>query len=123
MRYARGFMPIRPEFRALYGAQHRAYRAKLIDVFGPRCMRCGRECQHYLNLCHLTHDPKAAETVALYCASCHASHDSRHALAVRRRTWAKRAGQLWLWTEVEFAAVPSWAIPRRVLTELQGRLF
>jgi hypothetical protein len=116
-------MAIRPEFRRLYGAQHRAYRETLIEVFGPRCMKCGRECLAYLNLAHTTHDPRAKELVALWCPSCHGRHDAPHSFAVRRRTRAKKVGQLWLLPEIEFAAVPAWLIPRRVIAELQEKLF
>lgn len=116
-------MPIRPELREFYGAAHRAYRAELIRIHGARCMECGAERESYLNLAHTHHDPRQPELVALWCPSCHARHDATHNFAVRRRTLAKRVGQLWLFTEVEWAPFPSWQIPRRVITAGQGRLF
>lgn len=116
-------MPIRPELRQFYGAAHRAYRAEMIRIHGARCVKCGAECVRYLNLAHTHHDPRQPELVALWCPSCHATHDAPQVYAVRRRTRAKRVGQLWLFPEVEFAPFPSWMVPRRVLIAAQGRLF
>lgn len=115
-------MPIRPELRSYYGAEWRQYRAILLELAGDRCQRCGRP-HPMLNGAHVTHDPRDMELVAVWCPSCHATHDARHAFAVRRRSRARRVGQLWLLPEIEWAPYPSWQIPRRVLTAAQGRLF
>lgn len=116
-------MSLRPELRPFYGAQHRAYRAKLIELLGARCMNCGRVCERYLNLAHTQHDPKSPELVALWCPSCHARHDAPHRCAVTRRTRAKRVGQLWLLPEIEYAPFATWMIPARVIRGAQGKLF
>lgn len=120
-------MPIRPELRQFYGAAHRAFRRELIAARGPVCMKCGQVRERYLNLAHVTHDPRVQTQVCLWCPSCHAIHDAPHAFAIRRRTFARRAGQLWLLPEIEFAAVPMWLVPRKlaraVIASAQGRLF
>jgi hypothetical protein len=116
-------MPIRPELRPYYGAQHRAYRRQLIELLGARCMSCGREGARYLNLAHTQHDPRSPELVALWCPACHARHDAPHAYAMTRRSRARRVGQLWLLPEIEWAPFVSWMIPARVLKAGQWRLF
>lgn len=93
-------MPIRAEYRPLYGAEWRAYRLELIARRGQFCTRCRRVVLRYLNLAHLTHDPYSSE-VALLCAACHNRHDSRHRYAVWRRNRARRVGQGWLLPEIE----------------------
>lgn len=115
-------MPIRREYRAFYGHAWRKNRARLIGERGARCADCGRAGERYLNVSHDHHDPRSV-LVTLRCPGCHARHDARHALAVRRRTRAARCGQAWLWPEVEWAASPAWAIPRACFEALQGRLF
>jgi hypothetical protein len=116
-------MPLRAEIRKLYGPAHRAYRAQLIAIYGPRCMACGAAVTRYLQLAHTTHDPKDAAHVALWCASCHARSDATRNAAVRRRTRARREGQLWLLPEIEWAPFPSWEWPRRVIRAAQEVLF
>lgn len=111
-------MPISPSLRKYYGSEWRAYRRELIQTHGPKCSVCGREIERYLNLAHLTHDPKSS-AVALLCAADHNRHDAGHRLAVMRRNRAKRVGQLWLLDEIEWACYPPWLIPKRVLTEGQ----
>ena len=93
-------MSIRPEYRALYGAEWRAYRLALIAARGQFCSRCKRAVSRYLNLAHLTHDPRSSE-IALLCAACHNRHDSHHRYAVWRRNRARRVGQAWLLPEIE----------------------
>jgi hypothetical protein len=116
---------IRPEYRKFYGPAWRAYRADLIRVRGARCSVCGGEFRKYLNLCHLTHDPRSS-AVALMCASDHRRHDALHSRAVARRTLARRFGQLWLSPELEWAPLPAWMAPRRLFVverPEQGRLW
>ena len=65
-----GRMSIRPEYRALYGAEWRAYRLALIAARGQFCSRCKRAVSRYLNLAHLTHDPRSKRNRAASCAAC-----------------------------------------------------
>jgi hypothetical protein len=106
-------MPIRAEYRAFYGRDWRAYRAAIIALRGARCTACRREVERYLQLTHTTHDPITSST-RLLCAACHARHDAPHRLAIWRRNRARRAGQLWLLPELEWAPFPAWQIPRAV---------
>ena len=115
-------MPIRRELRKYYGPGWRAYRRALIEQHGSRCSLCFREVPKYLNLAHLTHDPRNSD-VALLCFACHNRHDAAHRLAIWRRNKARRAGQLWLWPEVEWAPFPLWAVPRKLLAAAQERMF
>lgn len=116
-------MPIRRELRKYYGVAWRAYRAELIRVRGNRCSKCGRVVTRYLNLCHTSHDPRTS-SVALMCVADHNHHDKGHRRAVRRRNAAKRHGQLWLWSEVEWAPFAAWMLPRSVrVSEKQEGLF
>lgn len=115
-------MPIRPEFRRYYGPAWRAYRAVLIATHGARCSACGREVAIYLNLAHLSHDPRSS-AVAFLCPADHNRHDAAHRFAVWRRNRAKRVGQLWLLPEIEYAPYPAWMIPRRVIESAQESLF
>ena len=119
-------MPIRPEYRAYYGRQWRAYRAVLLALRGAQCTACGRTVPKYLNLAHRTHDPLTS-SVAFLCVSCHTRADAPHRLAVWRRNRARRHGQMWLLPELEYAASPVWLIPREVFEAAdraaQGTLF
>jgi hypothetical protein len=115
-------MPIRPELRRFYNAEWRRYRLQLITLAGGRCQRCKRE-HPMLNGAHVTHDPRDMELIMVLCPRCHGQNDAPHAFAMRRRTLAKRVGQLWLLPELEYAPFANWMIPRRVLTAGQGRLF
>lgn len=115
-------MPIRRELRKYYRREWREYRARLIEERGSHCSVCFREVPKYLNLAHLTHDPRNSE-VALMCPADHNRHDAAHRLAIWRRNRAKRAGQLWLWPEVEWAPFPLWAVPRRLTAPAQERMF
>ncbi len=83
-------MPIRPEYRAYYGRQWRAYRAVLLALRGEKCSACGRTVPKYLNLAHSTHDPLTS-SVAFLCVSCHTRADAPHRLAVGAGT--ARAGR------------------------------
>lgn len=105
---------IRPEFRRFYGPAWRAYRLAMIEAHGNTCSVCGRHVTRYLNLCHLSHDPRSS-SLAFMCAADHNRHDAGHRLAIRRRNSAKHAGQLWLWTEVQWDPYPVWQRPRRVI--------
>jgi hypothetical protein len=82
--------------------------------------------QAYLNLAHLAHDQKTS-AIALLCMACHNRHDARYRLAVWRRRKAERDGQLWLMPEIEWAPLPRWRVPDRVITEMirsaNGNLF
>jgi hypothetical protein len=105
-------MPIPSDIRARwYGRDWRRYRARLLELRGAWCRDCGRAIARYANLSHDTHDP-ATSSVTIRCAACHARHDARHSLGVRRRRAAERWGQLWLWPPVA---------PRRAY--VQGELF
>jgi len=115
-------MPIRPEFRKFYGVEWRAFRAELIAVHGPVCSACRVMVEEYVNLAHVTHDPRGS-SVALMCAACHNRHDAKHRLAVWRRNRARRHGQLWLMPEIEYAATPAWMIPRDAFPSAQEELF
>ncbi len=116
-------MPIAPELRArFYGRDWRRYRARLIEIRGPRCAACGRDTPRYLNAAHTTHDP-ATSSIKLMCAACHARHDAPRRIATVRRRRAAAAGQMWLMPEIEYAASPAWAIPHGYFEALQGELF
>ena len=115
-------MPIRPEFRKFYGRQWRAYRLVLLELAANRCTKCGAT-HPVLNCAPVHHDPRDGQLVTVWCPSCHAKHDAPHAYAIRRRTLARRAGQLWLFPEIEWAPFASWMVPRRVLIEAQTKLF
>ena len=104
-------MPIRAEYKALYGAAWRRYRLVLIERHGRLCTRCGRVCLKYLNFAHTTHDPKSSSVVAM-CAACHNRHDAAFRYAMWRRNRAKRYGQGWLWPEVQWAPYPAWMRPK-----------
>lgn len=116
-------MPIRPDLRRFYGATWRRYRARLIEVHGARCQACGRDCPRYLNLAHRFHAPRLTSVIDRLCPSCHATQDSRHSYAVRRRTRAAALGQMWLSGELEYAAVPLAEVPTSVILAWQGELF
>jgi hypothetical protein len=117
-------MPIAKALRRFYGAEWRAYRAELIALHGPRCSACDAEVPKYLNLAHLEHDQRSSR-VALLCMPCHNRHDAAHRLAIWRRNRARRFGQLWISSEIEWAPYPPWLIPVRFRTsvEIQGCLF
>jgi hypothetical protein len=116
-------MPIRPDLRPYYGAYWRRYRARLIEIHGAHCQKCGRECPRYLNLAHRYHNPAASGVVDRLCPGCHARQDARHSYAVRRRTRARALGQGWLSDELEYAAVPLAEVPDSVIEAMQGELF
>jgi len=115
---------VRKEYRSkFYGAAWRRYRAALILAHGNCCWNCKRPTPRYLNLAHLSHDPRHSD-VRLLCPACHTRHDRHQSYAMRRRNWSRKYGQLWLWAEVEWEAFPEWMRPRsmRAVRE-QGRLF
>jgi hypothetical protein len=118
-------MPIRPELRKkYYGAEWQRYRLVLLKISGGRCSVCGRRFEpHQLDAAHLTHDPRDMELVSMMCKRDHSRNDALHSFAVRRRTRARRAGQLWLLPEIEYAPFASWMVPRRVLDAAQQKLF
>jgi hypothetical protein len=113
-------MPIRTELRPLYGRTWRRFRAAVIAVHGVRCSRCGRACPRYLNFAHRYHDPAHSGVIDRLCASCHSKQDARHSYAVRRRSRARRTGQLWLMPELEYAPYAASEIPPRVLAALRA---
>ena len=117
-------MPIRPEWRKrFYGPAWRRARLVLIAIAQNHCSRCGRQLpSSRLSAAHITHDPRHSE-VRILCFCCHNRHDAAHRLAIWRRNRAKRAGQLWLWPEVEWAPFPLWAVPRRLIAAVQERMF
>jgi hypothetical protein len=110
-------VPIRAELKKFYGKEWRAFRLALIAAHGAVCAHCGRTVPAYLNLAHITHDVRTSH-VALLCAACHCRHDARHRLAIWRRNRARRHGQLWLSTELEYAPYPTWLIPPRVVEDV-----
>jgi 5-methylcytosine-specific restriction endonuclease McrA len=116
-------MPIRRELRKYYRSEWRAYRLSLIAIHGAKCMACGRAVERYLNLAHVTHDPRQNSLVSLWCPSCHSRHDTRQRVAMTRRTLARRHGQLWLSVELEFAPYPDGFWPRRAIGAPQLSLF
>ena len=114
---------IRRAWRRFYGADWRRYRAAIIAAHGPFCSVCGRRVEKYLNLAHISHDPRSSE-VRLMCPADHARHDARQSYAMRRRNAAKRSGQRWLWPEVADAPYQAWARRgARPADERQGGLF
>lgn len=117
-------MPIRPEFRKYYQRDWKAYRLALIQLMGNRCSACRAVLpSHRLAGAHVRHDPRDWSQVAIMCFACHTRHDSAQRLSVWRRNRAARAGQLWLWPEVEYAPFPSWVIPRSVIRAAQSTMF
>lgn len=116
-------MPIHRDLRRLYGVTWRRFRARLIEIHGARCERCGRDCPRYLNLAHRFHAPARSSVIDRLCPSCHARQDARHSYAVRRRTRARQLGQMWLSGEIEFAAMPLAEVPASVLAAMQRELF
>ncbi len=115
-------MPLRPEVRKFYNAAWRRNRKLLIEALGNKCAMCSRE-HRAINQAHLSHDPKDGTRVALLCPSCHSRYDTRQRVAMTRRTRAKRAGQLWLSAEIQWAPFPAWMIPARVLKAAQTEMF
>lgn len=116
-------MAIRRELRKFYGPAWRAYRKALIGRLGFRCVVCGSDTPRWLNLAHVTHDPRSS-SVARMCPACHSRHDAPHRLAVWRRNHAKRYGQLWLFPELEWDPFPAWMLPRELRApSTQERLF
>lgn len=110
-------MPLRLEVRSCYGRAWRKFRAELLSAAIPQCEQCGAVREHGMNLAHLTHDPMRRDRLAWMCPSCHARHDTPQRVAMTRRTRARRAGQLWLLPEIEFAPFPIWEVPAEVLIE------
>ncbi len=115
-------VPIRPELRKYYGVKWRRYRETLLALAGHRCAQCGTQHTH-LNAAHVHHDPRNGQLITILCPACHSRHDTPQRVAMTRRTRAKRVGQLWRSTEIEYAPYASWMIPRRVLEEKQFPLF
>ena len=52
--------------------------------------------------------------VAVLCPSCHAKNDTPQRLAMTRRNWAKRRGQLWLSEEIQWGPFPVRTWPLRL---------
>jgi hypothetical protein len=77
----------------------------MLEVAGDVCQRCGKP-HRLLNVAHLTHDPTDREFLAVLCPRCHAKNDTRQRIAMTRRTWAQRRGQLWLSEEIRLAPFP-----------------
>lgn len=117
-------MPIRRELRKYYGASWQAFRLELIAELGSICQQCGIELARGINGAHTGHDPRDRSSVRLMCPGCHAAHDAGHRLAIMRRTRARKAGQLWLLPEMEWAPFASFEIPGWIHDRLaQLRLF
>jgi hypothetical protein len=116
-------LPLRREVRKFYDKAWRDYRQVLMSINGTACSVCLCDVPRYLNFAHLTHDPRNNALVAGMCASCHAIHDTKQRIAMTRRTRARRAGQTWLWVEVEWAPYPESFWPRRVIMSRQLDLF
>jgi hypothetical protein len=113
-------MPIRPELRHLYGAEHRRFRLKLIEEAGGEiCGSCGIELAQGINLAHEDHDPTNPEKATLKCPACHAAFDAKHRIAIQRRTRAKITGQAWLLPELEWAPFADFEIPGWVADRLR----
>lgn len=107
-------MPLRKEMRKYYGPRHRAARREaILAAGGPFCSLC-HASHPMVNLAHLSHDPRDSGSRTLLCPSCHGIHDTPHRIAVTRRTRARRAGQLWLDPEIEYAAFPTSLWPLRL---------
>ena len=105
-------MPIRPEHRKYYRKDWRKFRLELIERAGGEiCSLCGVELVQGINGAHQDHDPRNQQSAVLMCPGCHARHDARHILAIRRRNRAKVDGQLWLAPEFEWAPFTAWEIP------------
>ena len=108
-------MPIRPEHRQYYGRDFHNVRLALIEEAGGQiCGKCGIELAQGINAAHLNHDRRDLDAIALRCPSCHARHDAPHRIAIMRRRRSKRAGQLWLLPELEWAPFADWEIPARL---------
>jgi len=103
-------MPIRAEYRHYYNSGWRRFRLERLAAAGYRCAHCYR-WNSRLNLAHLTHDPTSRAALAVLCPSCHAKNDTAQRLAMTRRTWAERRGQLWLSEELRWAPYPAWTWP------------
>jgi hypothetical protein len=119
-------MPIRREFRRYYRGEWQKYRLLLISAAENTCAHCLNILpSSKLAAAHIAHDPRTSD-VRILCFSCHRRHDARHSRAVARRTLARRYGQAWLSPELEWAPVPSWMVPRRLVLvprPEQGRLW
>jgi hypothetical protein len=113
-------MPIRPELRHLYGVAWRKKRKlALNDRRSTGCEHCGRP--HWMmNWAHLSGDPRLPGRMGWLCPSCHAKHDTPQRLAVTRRTRARKHGQLWLAPELEYAHLPMFLWPTRVMRQLEA---
>jgi 5-methylcytosine-specific restriction endonuclease McrA len=107
-------MPIRAENRRYYNARWRKFRLAVLDRDGHACQRCGRP-HRLLNVAHLTHDPADRRFLAALCPSCHSRNDTPQRIAMTRRTWAQRRGQLWLSEELRLAPFPidTWPVELR----------
>lgn len=115
-------MPIRKELRRLYGADHRRYRLKLIEIAGGQiCSKCKIELARGINAIHPDHDPsKPAQK--LMCPGCHAAHDAPHRIAIQRRRKAAQIGQAWLLPELEWAPFADFEIPGWIVDRLKQLL-
>ena len=98
-------MPMRAENRKYYDARWRKFRLILVEGAGKVCQRCGKP-HRLLNVAHLSHDPRDQKLLAVLCPSCHAKNDTPQRIAMTRRTWAQRRGQLWLSEEIRLAPFP-----------------
>ena len=106
-------MPIRPEYRKYYDVRWRKFRLTALEAAGNVCQRRG-QAHRLLNVAHLSHDPADRRWLAVLCPSCHAKNDTPQRLAMTRRNWAKRRGQLWLSEEIRWGPYPIRTWPLRL---------
>ncbi|HLK62677.1 MAG TPA: hypothetical protein VKU19_04530 [Bryobacteraceae bacterium] len=109
-------MPIRFDNRKYYDARWRKFRLAMLDSVGNVCERC-KKPHRLLNVAHLNHDPADKRFLAVLCPSCHSRNDTGQRIAMTRRTWAQRRGQLWLSDEIRLAPYPvrTWPMAMRQL--------
>ena len=99
-------MPIRPENRALYPAEWKAIRARILKRARNRCEWCdvanyspipGKRGPVVLTIAHLDHDPTHNDfkNLAALCQRCHNRYDAPMRAAGRKlRKPAPRQGNL-----------------------------
>jgi hypothetical protein len=109
-------MPIRLDNRRYYDARWRKFRLAMLEAAGNVCERC-KKPHRLLNVAHLNHDPADKRFLAVLCPSCHSRNDTGQRIAMTRRTWAQRRGQMWLSDEIHYAPYPvrTWPMALRQL--------
>jgi hypothetical protein len=73
-----------------------------------------------MNLAHKRHEAGRRDAFAVewLCPPCHGRNDTPQRIAATRRRFARRAGQLWLLPEIEYAPFPLWEIPDEAIVEV-----